>query len=272
MSAPAVPRPNVPGAAVQTKADRYALLMSELRAVADYASSSPALTEELLARATAMLRDLSTGTFFKHAPAPKVIDPAEQVRRAAEQANRERNADASSLHHVLGLTRQPDLQVTDEEWFNFEALGDAFLLGKDIAYKYSDLGRGGWFIGKLVHMHGPNSGKEVVIWSQDGQQSQEVRANFAILFYADNARMDVALRPFNRAVNPYYESANSTWVLLKEKGMDDSDMLSAGARILAPEKQKTKGRDAAKRKAPDNAGPTGRQAQRDHGRAAKDKK
>jgi hypothetical protein len=268
MPVPAVPRPNVTAAAtpVQTKMERFALVMSELRIVADTASQSPAATEELLKRATQMQRELMNGTFVAKPELAPRVDLAAAAHAAAQELHRENNADALSLRHALGLTRQEDSQVTDDEWFNSEAM-NVFMLQKEVAYKYHAKGKGGWHVGKIIHMHNSTAMKATLIYNQDGTTSMDARPNFTISFYSDEKTMDVPLYKFNRAINAKYESEQTTWALLKLKTMDDNNPLPAGVHVVGPStgEQARKGKKESKRKAP-HEGPTARNAPRSRGK------
>ena len=266
MPAPSVPRPHVSNVASNSKEDRYSLLMAEMRILADTASNSQAMTNELLSRVSGMLSEMALNKFIKTAEEAPARNVQEEARLAAEKANRERNADADSLKAALGLTLQTDKRPTASAWFDFYQQDEAaFLLGKHIAYKYNDIGKGGWYVGKITHMIGPTTAEEVGIYNQDGTLSKDAKKNFTVLF-SDGA-LGVALYAFNRTLTPYYLSKSTTWVLLDSKAMDDTPDLPEEANVVPAAHAATKGRNQSKRLTPANrTAPTGAAAKRQHGR------
>ena len=264
---PAVPNPAIPPPTVipcTTKADRFAMLMSEFRTLANYASASPKITTELLSRAQKMLRSLHDGTFLAAEPDPSPT-AASAVQTAAARATFEQNVDSDSLRKVLGLTLTPDESECNDSWFEAGPT-TCSLIGRYLAYKYEALGKGGWYIGQITAMLQNSQKPAVAIWDQDGTFSREATPNFTVKF--NDGILDVLLLPLNYARNPFLVSAESTWVILKQKDMDDSAGIDlSNVSVVAPPNVKAKGKKPTVRLAPSTPGaPTGRKTGRERRR------
>ena len=268
LPAPSIPNPPSASAGGNSKSDRYSLLMSELRVLAELGSESERLTEVLLQDVRSVISDVKDGSFLKSSVQQQLPTAYEAVKDAVQEVVKHNTADAVSLKAALGSMMEIDEDTDfDSSWFTYNHLSTSGLLGKIIAYKYKDVDKGGWHLAKVVEEIDPSQSglTEVPVYKTEGKTVKRGLTNFVIKFSSDGKSMSALLLPHNFSDTPFEPSAETSWCLVHDKPLDDAQRIDVASATIQSKPKSSGRRASSKRKMPTNAGPTGKFAQRARG-------
>ena len=219
---------------LESKSDRYGLLMAEFKLLAETASQSSSMTQVVLDKIRVAHEQLLSGVGYA---APSSVDqsaggksstPLPAAQSAAARDDPPVSKDWENLVQVMGERYSWSDEVVDDTYF-----GDQFELWMNhapIAYKWGGLGKGKWHIG-FVKMKASQDTINVPFGADN-----EKLVNCEVFFPSDKSTIDCALYLENYQHNPRHENTMAHyWTLLEPVGDLGEDLQHLGQRhVLHP--------------------------------------
>ena len=210
-----------------TAQDRHSLAMASLRPLAELAS----LSNNNLA--VVRMHALDVAGHIRNNGQSQLLHPGADAMTGSR--------DPSSLKSILGLLHQP-AKCPSPDHLQFGAMAGQAYVGRFIAYKWADKGRGGWCFGVIKKQ----LFDAAEVMTAPGRS--EAQANFEVHYACDDT--DVASVLVEENYCSVASAVKHSWMLLEER-----DWSYVPEAVLNPDKPARKGRASSKRKRP-FSGPT----------------